>query len=129
MIDILFEQRVIQNTGLAAETIWQAVHEAYNAKRRAEGVPFPLIFLVLPLAFHQHTRPRSRPRLSRERYTRRLRMIVRLPLGLQARMEAWPTVRSKRCPSHFKLGCSILTHGLCANCPGQENSSRNACNG
>ena len=25
MIDVLFEQRVIQNTGLAAEAIWQAV--------------------------------------------------------------------------------------------------------
>ena len=29
MIDVLFEQRVIQNTGLAAEAIWQAVHEAH----------------------------------------------------------------------------------------------------
>src|SRR5258708_5759639 len=51
MIDVLFEQHVIQNTGLAAETIWQAVYEAYNAKGRAEGVPFALVFLVLPIAF------------------------------------------------------------------------------
>jgi hypothetical protein len=55
MIDVLFEQRVIQNTGLAAEAIWQAVQEAYEAKGRAEGVSIPLAFLVLPLTFHQRT--------------------------------------------------------------------------
>jgi hypothetical protein len=55
MIDVLFEQRVIQNTGLAAEAFWHAVNETYNAKGRAEGVPLPLIFLVLPLTFHQRT--------------------------------------------------------------------------
>jgi hypothetical protein len=55
MIDVLFEQRVIQNTGLAAEAIWQAVQEAYEAKGRTEGVAMPLAFLVLPLTFHQRT--------------------------------------------------------------------------
>lgn len=55
MIDVLFEQRVIQNTGLAAETIWQAVYEAYETKGRTEGVPLPMAFLVLPLTFHQRT--------------------------------------------------------------------------
>ncbi len=29
MIDVLFEQRIIQNTGLGAEAIWQAVYEAF----------------------------------------------------------------------------------------------------
>ena len=55
MIDVLFEQKVIQNTGLATETIWQAVHEAYKTKGRTEGVSFPLAFLVLPLTFHKRT--------------------------------------------------------------------------
>jgi hypothetical protein len=55
MIDVLFEQRVVQNTGLAAETIWQAVHEAYEVQGRTDGVPFPLVFLVLPLTFHRQT--------------------------------------------------------------------------
>ena len=55
MIDVLFEQRVIQNTGLAAEAIWQAVHEAYELRGRTDGVSFPLVFLVLPLTFHEHT--------------------------------------------------------------------------
>lgn len=55
MNDILFEQRVVQNTGLAAEVLWHAANEAYLANNRAEGVAFPLIFLVLPLCFHQRT--------------------------------------------------------------------------
>ena len=55
MIDVLFEQHVIQNTGLAAEAIWQAVLEAYESKQRTGGVPFPLSFLVLPLTFHRRT--------------------------------------------------------------------------
>jgi hypothetical protein len=55
MIDVLFEQHVIQNTGLAAETIWQAVYEAYNAKGRAEGVPFALVFFFLPIVFHNRS--------------------------------------------------------------------------
>lgn len=52
MIDVLFEQHVTQNTGLAAEAIWQAALESYEAKRRTEGLPLPLAFLVLPLTFH-----------------------------------------------------------------------------
>ncbi len=55
MIDTLFEQKVIQNTGLAAEAIWQAVHETFENKNRTEGVPLPLVFLVLPLTFHKRT--------------------------------------------------------------------------
>jgi len=47
MIDVLFEQRVTQNTGLAAEVIWQAVQEAFQAHSRTEGVSLPLVFLVL----------------------------------------------------------------------------------
>lgn len=55
MTDILFEQRVVQNPGLGAETIWHAVHEAYELNGRAEGVPILLAFIVLPLTFHKRT--------------------------------------------------------------------------
>jgi hypothetical protein len=55
MIDVLFEQHIVQNTGLAAEAIWEAVHAAHEANGRAEGVSLPLAFLVLPLTFHERT--------------------------------------------------------------------------
>ncbi len=88
MIDILFEQRVIQNTGLAAEAIWYAVHEAYNAKRRAEGVSLPLTFLVLPLAFHQRTAVTLASKTQPGALYKALADNREICVGLQARMQA-----------------------------------------
>lgn len=88
MIDVLFEQRVIQNTGLAAETIWQAVHEAYDAKGRTEGVPFPLAFLVLPLAFHQRTATILASKTQPGALYKALAEDREITVGLQTRMQA-----------------------------------------
>lgn len=88
MIDILFEQRVVQNTGLAAETIWQAVHECYEARDRVQGVTLPLAFLVLPLAFHQRT---ARALASRTRPAALYKSLSddrEITVGLQERMQA-----------------------------------------
>lgn len=88
MIDVLFEQRVIQNTGLAAEAIWQAVQEAFEASGRTEGVSFPLAFLILPLTFHQRTAKalanKTQPGALYKALSENREMIV----GLQARMQA-----------------------------------------
>ena len=87
MIDILFEQRVIQNTGLAAETIWQAVREAYDRKGRAEGVAFPLAFLILPLAFHQRTATILASKTQPGAFYKALGEDREITVGLQSRME------------------------------------------
>ncbi|MCF8143529.1 MAG: DUF6521 family protein [Deltaproteobacteria bacterium] len=88
MIDVLFEQKVIQNTGLAAETIWQTVHETYEAKGRTEGVPFPLLFLVLPLAFHKRTAAVLALKTQPGAIYKALADDREITVGLQARMEA-----------------------------------------
>ncbi len=88
MIDILFEQRVIQNTGLAAEAIWQAVHEAHEARGRSEGVPFPLAFLVLPLTFHKRTATVLASKTQPGALYKALGDDRELTVGLQERMEA-----------------------------------------
>lgn len=88
MIDILFEQRVIQNTGLAAEAIWQAVHEAYELKGRTEGVPFPLVFLVLPLTFHKRTATVLASKNQPGAIYKALADDREIPVGLQVRMQA-----------------------------------------
>lgn len=88
MIDVLFEQRVIQNTGLAAEAIWQAVNESYDAKGRAEGVPFPLVFIVLPLAFHQRTASTLASKTRPGALYKAIADDREVTVGLQARMEA-----------------------------------------
>lgn len=88
MIDVLFEQRVIQNTGLAAETIWYAVNEAYLAKGRAEGTPFALVFLVLPLCFHQRTAGILASKTQPGALYKALAEDREMTIGLQARMQA-----------------------------------------
>lgn len=88
MIDILFEQKIIQNTGLAAEAIWQAVHETYDMKGRSEGVPFPLVFLVLPLTFHKRTATVLASKSQPGAIYKALADDREIPVGLQSRMQA-----------------------------------------
>lgn len=88
MIDVLFEQRVIQNTGLAAEVIWQAVQEGYDAKGRAEGVSLPLAFLVLPLTFHQRTATVLATKTQPGALYKALADDREITVGLQMRMQA-----------------------------------------
>lgn len=88
MIDVLFEQRVIQNTGLAAEAIWQAVNEAYEAKGRAEGVSLPIAFLVLPLTFHQRTAKALASKTQPGALYKALAEDREITVGLQMRMQA-----------------------------------------
>jgi len=88
MIDVLFEQRVIQNTGLAAETIWQAVRETHEANGRSEGVSLPLAFLVLPLAFHKRTATVLASKAQPGALYKALGEDRELTVGLQERMQA-----------------------------------------
>lgn len=88
MIDILFEQNIIQNTGLAAEAIWQAVNETYETKGRTEGVPFPFVFLVLPLTFHKRTAIALASKTQPGAIYKALAEDREIPVGLQARMQA-----------------------------------------
>jgi hypothetical protein len=88
MIDVLFEQRVVQNTSLAAEAIWQAVDSAFEAQTRAEGVPLPLTFLVLPLTFHQRTARVLASKTQPGALYKALAEDREITVGLQARMQA-----------------------------------------
>jgi hypothetical protein len=88
MIDVLFEQRVTQNTGLAAETIWQAVNEAYEASGRTGGVTLPLAFLILPLTFHQRTSKALASKTQPGALYKALADDREITVGLQTRMQA-----------------------------------------
>ena len=87
-MDILFEQHVIQNTGLAAETIWQAVESAYETKQRTGGVPFALAFLVLPLTFHERTAMTLASKTQPGALYKALADEREITVGLQSRMQA-----------------------------------------
>jgi hypothetical protein len=88
MIDVLFEQRVIQNTGLAAEVIWQTVHDAYEANDRTQGVSLPLAFLVLPLTFHKRTATILASKTQPGAIYKALADDREVIVGLQERMQA-----------------------------------------
>jgi hypothetical protein len=88
MIDVLFEQRVVQNTGLAAEAIWQAVDAAFEAKGRTEGVSLPIAFLVLPLTFHQRTAKVLASKTQPGALYKALADDREITVGLQMRMQA-----------------------------------------
>jgi hypothetical protein len=88
MMDILFEQHVAQNTGLAAEAIWQTVQSAHEAKGRAEGVPLALAFLVLPLTFHERTAKSLASKTQPGSLYKALADDREIVVGLQTRMEA-----------------------------------------
>lgn len=108
MIDILFEQRIIQNTGLAAEAIWQAVLEAHEGKGRSEGVPFPLVFLVLPLTFHKRTATVLASKAQPGALYKALGDDRELTVGLQGRMQAFANGTFRALSIGFQTGLLSL---------------------
>jgi len=88
MIDVLFEQRVIQNTALASEAIWQTVQEYHKAVNRESGVSFPLLFLVLPLTFHMRTASALASKTQPGAIYKALADDREFTIGLQERMQA-----------------------------------------
>src|SRR5690242_6068951 len=88
MIDVLFEQRVIQNHGLAAEAIWYSVYEAFDTKGRTEGVSLPLAFIVLPLTFHQRSARALTGKMQPGALYKALSEDREITVGLQTRMQA-----------------------------------------
>jgi Family of unknown function (DUF6521) len=108
MIDVLFEQRVIQNTGLAAEAIWYTVHEAYEARGRTEGVSFPLAFLVLPLSFHQRTAKALASKTQPGALYKALAEDREITVGLQDRMQAMSERTFQALSIGFQSGLLLL---------------------
>ncbi len=86
-MNVLFEQNIIQNTGLGAEAIATAVQECFRIKEQCHGLPFPLIFLVLPLAFHRKTVDVIKRKTGSGVLFKALNDWKELKIGLQNRME------------------------------------------
>ncbi len=88
MIDVLFEQRVVQNPGLGAEAIWHAARETYEKKNRTEGMPLLLAFIVLPLVFHKRSADALASKVKLGALYKAISSDREIILGLQERMQA-----------------------------------------
>ena len=87
-MDILFESHLVQNAGLAACAIFEAVRGFSRERNEEVGMPFPFVFLVLPLVFHKRTADGMKDRRGKGLLFKAIKDNPEIPVGLQARMEA-----------------------------------------
>ncbi len=88
-MDILFEQKLIQNTALAMELLHAVILEHYKKNKATTGLKFPLIFLVLPLLFQKRTTNVLYNKASPGSIYKAISENREIPIGLQNRMEAY----------------------------------------
>jgi hypothetical protein len=87
-MDALFEQHITQNEALAAEVLWQTVLEAFESANRERGVQLPLVFIVLPIAFHRRSAESLAGRTQPGALYKALAADRAFAVGLQSRMES-----------------------------------------
>lgn len=87
-MDALFEQRIIQNTGFATELIHLVVSDVYRINEERAGLPFPLVFLILPLLFHKRTVESLKNKKRTGAIFKAIEENREIPVGLQKRMES-----------------------------------------
>ena len=87
-MDVLFEKNLVQNSGLASCAVFEAVAAFYEMRNSERGLPFPFVFLVLPLVFHKRTVDSVKTRVGKGTLFKAIKDNPEIPLGLQARMES-----------------------------------------
>lgn len=102
MIDILFEQQIVQNPSLGSEVLWYAVSEAYEEKKRTGGMPLFMAFIVLPLTFHRRCANVLASKSKPGALYKAVASDREITIGLQERMEAL----SERTLQSLSLGFS-----------------------
>lgn len=104
MLDVLFEQELVQNIGLGAEAIFEAVAAYYKHEKQMKGMPFPMVFLVLPLVFHKKTVTAIKSRSGAGALRKALRADREISIGLQQRMEAMYETTMSACSLALDAG-------------------------
>ncbi|MCH8012994.1 MAG: hypothetical protein IIA61_13790 [Candidatus Marinimicrobia bacterium] len=88
-MDLLFEQKLTNNTALASHLISMAIRECFESKERKSGVELPLVFTILPLVFHKATAESLANKKRPGALIKALSENREIPLGLQERMEGF----------------------------------------
>lgn len=87
-MDILFETNLVQNSGLASCAVFEAIAAFGKAKNAESGLPFPFVFLVLPIVFHKRTVDDIKNRSGSGTLFKAIKDDPELVVGLQKRMES-----------------------------------------
>ena len=88
-MDILFEQRLVQNSALSVQILYTVINTFFLEKNKTQGLEFPLAFVVLPLIYQK--------KIVNSFYNRRgrgmlYRTVIEKPelfIGFQSRMEIY----------------------------------------
>lgn len=107
MLDVLFEQELVQNTGLGAEAIFETVAAYYKHENQTRGLSFPFVFLVLPLVFHKRTVSAIKSRAGAGALRKALRADREISIGLQQRMESMSETTLAACSLALDSGLML----------------------
>jgi hypothetical protein len=89
-MDIRFERDISQNIGLASWAIWEAVVRFDQEVKAARGLPFPHVFVVLPLVLHRRSAEMIKAKTMTEgSFYRTLTEERGLSAGLQERVQGF----------------------------------------
>jgi len=120
-MDLLFEQRLTNNTALASHLISIAVRECFEANLRKSGIEFPLIFTILPLVFHSQTAESLATKKRPGVLIKALSENREIPLGLQERMEGFAELTLEALSLGFSANLFYLdVNGTMEIVPGED---------
>lgn len=124
MFDVLFEQALVQNTALGAEAIFATVAAYYKHENQTRGLPFPFVFMVLPLVFHKRTVNAIKSRLGVGALRKALRADREISIGLQQRMESMCEVTLAACSLAIDSGLVLYDSESVQLIPGRASLSQ-----
>jgi len=88
-MDILFEQRLIQNSALSMQILHIVINTFYLEKNKTQGLEFPLVFIVLPFIYQRKIVNTFYKRKGKGMLYRTIIENPELFIGFQSRMEIY----------------------------------------
>ncbi|QDU14015.1 hypothetical protein CA11_18190 [Gimesia maris] len=120
-MDIQFEREVSQNLVLASWALWGATSRYDEEVNSERGVPFPQMFLVLPLVFHKKSASIIQAKQMTEgSFYRALTDNRTLIVGLQQRVQNYSDITMKALNLSFASKLLLLDKDSLEIAPGRK---------
>lgn len=88
MMDLQFEQVIVQNAAIGAVALWRFVATYFETTQQTDGPELPVVMLVLPIVFHERSSESICRMKSASGLLKALVEYPEMPAGLQIRLEA-----------------------------------------